>query len=208
MPAEPAIIHRLAPRPDARAETSTEPRYPWSFCIMSTPAIRALARRIRTATALRLFLTLPDILDWKEWRMLNQAELGAELEIAQSHISTALRELLDVGVLERKGKGPRQEWRLTLDTGWRGNVAQFAAEAAKQGKTFPKRAERETVQSRRSVIMETFIHPDSIIKDAPVRWFRSPRTRHSRATRISRCASPRSRRPLRSSLPMACQSPA
>lgn len=102
---------------------------------MSTAALRALARRIRTATALRLFMALPDILDWKEWRMLNQADLGEELGIAQSHISTALRELLAVGVIERQGKGPRQEWRLSLDIGWRGNVAAFQAEAIKQGRT-------------------------------------------------------------------------
>jgi len=136
MPSPPQITPRLASAP---ASDENAPRYPWTFCTMSTPAIRALARRIRTATALRLFLTLPDILDWHEWRHLNQIQLGEELGTAQSNISAALKQLLEIGVLQRKGSGPRQEWRLSLDLGWRGNVADFAKEAAAQGKSFPKR---------------------------------------------------------------------
>ena len=148
-----AIVHRL---PGATDREATPPdrldpsrHYPWNFVIMSTPAIRSLARRIRTATALRLFLVLPSILDWQEWRQLRQADLAEELEIAQPHISTALKELLELGILERRGSGPRQEWRLSLDTGWRGNVAEYWEEATKKGKKPGGGPGRPTASSRR-----------------------------------------------------------
>ena len=154
-----AIIHSH----DDPPAPATKPLYPWPFCTMSTPAIRELARRIRTATALRLFLTLPDILDWQEWRMLNQATLGEELGIAQSHISTALRELLAIGIIERRGKGPRQEWKLSLDIGFRGNTAQFSAEALRQGKTFPKHPKDGRLNVAESILGE----PDSSKREQP-----------------------------------------
>jgi len=110
-------------------------RFPWPWCVMSVPALEFIASQVRSSTALRLLLILPSRLDWRDWRQLNQSELASTIHSYQANVSRGLKELLALGMLERRGAGPRQEWRLTQTLGWRGNVASFAAEAERRKKT-------------------------------------------------------------------------
>jgi DNA-binding transcriptional ArsR family regulator len=123
MPAAPNLAH-----------ISTDPRFPWQWCVMSLPAMLTAALQLRSPITLRLLFLAPSRLDWREWRQLNQYEIASLLGTKQPSISRALKELLAAGLIERRGSGPRQEWRLMPELGWRGNVASFAAEAERRKK--------------------------------------------------------------------------
>lgn len=81
------------------------------FVTFFMPAIAALAKRVRSSPALRLLLFLvgEGTLDFERWRQLNQVQLAEDLGTGQGRVSEALKELLAVGVLERRGRGPRTE---------------------------------------------------------------------------------------------------
>ena len=108
----------------------TETRHPTrsygvQFHTVFTTATADLARKVKHASTIRLFIILPEHLSYTDWRRLNQEAIGRELDLDNSSISRALAELLSLGVIERKGRGPVTEWRLSSDYGWRGTVDQF-----------------------------------------------------------------------------------
>ena len=115
---------------DGEKFTVRETRHPSAsygqrFTTMFDAPLSSLADRIHSATALRVFLKLPALLDFETWRPLRQAALADELGTRQSAISRALAELARAGVLDRQGTGPLTTWRLSMQWGWRGNVAAY-----------------------------------------------------------------------------------
>lgn len=96
-----------------------------SFHTVFTEATANLARRVKHASTLRLFIVLPEDPSYTDWRRIAQDQLAKELDTTQASISRALAELLTLEVIERKGRGPVTEWRLSSDYGWRGTVDQF-----------------------------------------------------------------------------------
>lgn len=102
-----------------------------------------LATRLKLGASLRLLLILPRYLSYTEWRRLAQQELAQRLGIEQPTVSRALAELNEIGYIERRGKGPSIEWKLTPEYGWRGDVASYHAERRRRGKPAPD-ARRKT----------------------------------------------------------------
>ena len=98
-------------------------------------ALRAIARDIEHASSLRVFLALPDRLDFENWRQLDQGDLSRELSIDRSSVKRALDDLLRHGVIERQGHRALQVWRLSLNFGWRGNVESYHAARSKRGRS-------------------------------------------------------------------------
>ncbi len=96
-----------------------------------------LASKVQSPVALRLLLLLPDVLSYTDWRRLDQVQTGARLNVTNSAISRAMKELHALGVVERKGKGPVTLWRLSSDYGWRGDVDSFHAHQRQRGKPAP-----------------------------------------------------------------------
>lgn len=111
--------------------------YGMQFHTSFTEPNRQLASRLRSAVAARLLLILPAHLDYVTFRRLDQRKIAAEIDVTNGAISKALAELTALGVVERRGKGPVVEWRLSLDYGWRGDVDSFHAERRKRGKPAP-----------------------------------------------------------------------
>ena len=97
----------------------------------------ALAKKIESGSTLRVLLILPEHLNYTTFKRLDQTKLAAELHMAQSSISAAMAQLLQLGVVERQGKGPVTEWRLTTDFGWKGDVAGFHAFNRKKERSTP-----------------------------------------------------------------------
>jgi hypothetical protein len=97
--------------------------------IVFDEARQQIVRELKTAAALRVFLSLPDHLSWTEFRPLRQEALAAELGIDGSAVSRALADLHARGVVEREGKGPVTTWKLSLKWGWRGSAAAYAKAA-------------------------------------------------------------------------------
>ena len=102
--------------------------YGRQFFTMFDSALLHLVRKVRGGPALRVFLRLPARLDWPDWRKLDQKSLADEIGMHRTEVSRALAELVTVGVIERRGRGPTLEWRLSLDWGWRGQVDAYHAE--------------------------------------------------------------------------------
>lgn len=92
---------------------------------MFDDARHQIIKELRSAATLRVFLALPDHLNWTEFRPLNQSDLATELEIDNASVSRAMRDLLSRGIVERTGKGPVMQWKLSLKWGWRGNAAAY-----------------------------------------------------------------------------------
>ncbi len=108
--------------------------YGMQFHTTFTHEAAKIARTITSGATLRLFIVLPEHLDYVTFRRLDQVKIGAELGMGQSSISRSLKELVEAGVVERRGKGPLVEWRLSPDYGWRGDVESFHAEQGKRRK--------------------------------------------------------------------------
>lgn len=64
-------------------------------------------------------------LSHENFQQFSQVEVAAYLKTSQPSISAALAELLNMGMVERQGKGVRQAWRLTPKTCWRGYAGQY-----------------------------------------------------------------------------------
>jgi len=94
---------------------------------------RALRRRIRSLSTIHVLDALPDHLSWTEWRRLQQADVAGELGIGQASVSRAMAELLDLGLVERRGRHACIEWRLALSAGWRGGPAAYHAARRERG---------------------------------------------------------------------------
>lgn len=114
--------------------------YPWRWCIVSDPVRRLVCDELNTVSAFKVFHRLPDYLTWTEFRALPRKVLAEDLGISGVSVSTALRQLHQLGVIDRQGKGPVTQWRLSLETGWRGNVASYRAAVAKQADAVRKQA--------------------------------------------------------------------
>ena len=130
--------------------------YGRQFVIVFTDQLDELATKIGQGLTLKVMLKLPKRLSFTEFRFLNQAELAAELGTGQGAISRCLSQLLDLGVIEREGKGPRTKWRLSNDWGWQGTADQWHAMRAGRlkGKK-PPIPEPANAQSCIMNIMET-----------------------------------------------------
>jgi hypothetical protein len=67
-------------------------------------------------------------LDFKGWKLLNQRDVASELKCSLASVNNALGLLRDRGIIERTGAGPRQAWRLTPETSWKGTAGGYRAE--------------------------------------------------------------------------------
>jgi hypothetical protein len=64
------------------------------FHIMIGCETRQIAKRLRDAKQLRLFLKLPCFLRWDAWHPIDEARVAAEIEITPMELNKALGELL------------------------------------------------------------------------------------------------------------------
>lgn len=106
--------------------------YGMSFHTSFDEPVAKIAREATTAAALKVFLILPQHLSYTQFRRLDQRKLGAEIGLDDSSISRALKQLHELGAVEKRGKGAHIEWKLSPDYGWRGDVESFHAEQRKR----------------------------------------------------------------------------
>jgi hypothetical protein len=94
---------------------------------------RQIARRLRDATQLRLFLLLPSFLRWDAWHPIDEARIAAEPEITPEELNKALAGLVLHGLVLRNDTDYRVTvWLLSSIWGgkgsWREVQANIAAE--------------------------------------------------------------------------------
>lgn len=124
MPANAITSLGLSDGSTVRVVDQREPRQTYGrvFMTIFSEEMAHIALNLRHGSTLRVLLTLPMHLSWTDFRRLNQIALAKELSMAQATISGALKQLLDVGAIERRGKGPVTEWKLSPDWGWNGRA--------------------------------------------------------------------------------------
>lgn len=116
------------------SEAETVKTYGRQFVVFFPETMMELARDRSTSSACFPVLTWAmQALSFERWMMLSQATVGEELGFGQSSIGRALSELEARGFLERRGSGPRQEWRLTPKGAWKGTAAAYQKERRKRG---------------------------------------------------------------------------
>ncbi len=101
--------------------------YGRQFLILFTEAMKVAAKRIRHGMTWRVLHLLPEHLNFTDFRMLRTVELAAELDSDSGTVSRAMRELLELNILEREGTGARTAWRFSSDWGWQGSADQYHA---------------------------------------------------------------------------------
>lgn len=108
----------------------------------------AIARTIRSHTALRLFTALPFMLSPTDFRRLDQKVLAAEFKTSQPVISRALSELVSLGILEREGRGPGVRYRLSPRIAWRGTAGAYQQQQEREGRNYATEAGAYTLRAQ------------------------------------------------------------
>lgn len=92
---------------------------------------RQIAKRLRDATQLRLFLLLPSFLCWDAWHSIDEARIAAELEITPEELNKALAALVLYGLVLRNDTDHRMTgWRLSRVWGRKGSWTEVQANIA------------------------------------------------------------------------------
>lgn len=92
---------------------------------------RQIARRLRDATQLRLFLLMPSFLRWDAWHPTDEARIAAGLEITREERNKALAELVLHGLVLRNDTDYRiTVWLLSSVWGRKGSRAEVQANIA------------------------------------------------------------------------------
>jgi predicted transcriptional regulator len=88
---------------------------------------------------LQILLFIMGKLDFENWIRVSQAEISKELNIARPHISSAIKKLVEFGILHKGPKvGTSYTYRLDPDFGYKGRASskkKLKAEIAKKGLT-------------------------------------------------------------------------
>jgi hypothetical protein len=101
------------------------------FHIMIDRETRQIAKRLRDATQLRLFLLLPSFLRWDAWHSIDEARIAAELEITPEELNKALAALVLYGLVLRNDTDYRiTGWRLSRVWGRKGSWTEVQANIA------------------------------------------------------------------------------
>lgn len=108
-----------------RAKGST---YGRQFMIIFQDNIAALAAdKDAPATMFKALLWCLSSLSHREWRTIRQQEAADTMGLSMATVSRGLQELLKRKIVERRGAGPRQEWRLTTEGSFVGTAGQYHA---------------------------------------------------------------------------------
>ncbi len=101
--------------------------YGGQFVILFTAAMKQAARHITSSITLRLLFELPDHLNFTDFRQIRTQGLADILSTHPGNISRSMASLVELGIVEREGKGPRTAWRFSSDWGWNGSADQYHA---------------------------------------------------------------------------------
>lgn len=115
----------------AREEKAPEQRYGRQFMIFFTEVLANAAAQLG-GNEFRVLGRLPRYLSCKEFRPVRRETLAADLNLAGSVVSTALVRLCEAGYVERKGKGPTTQWRLSVELAWQGSAPAYHRERRKR----------------------------------------------------------------------------
>jgi hypothetical protein len=126
----------------AREEKAPEQRYGRQFMIFFTEVLASAAAQLG-GNEFRVLGVLPKYLSCKDFRHVRRETLAADLGLDGSVVSRALVRLAEAGYVERKGKGPMTQWRLSVDLAWQGSASAYHRE---------KRVRAEQVKPRLKVI--------------------------------------------------------
>lgn len=89
---------------------------------MNQDALKILARELTGEQFKVLMMMLAD-LDYENFIQIAQSDIAQELKMQTSHVSRAVRALLDVGVIYEGPKvGKSKTYRLNEQFGWKGTV--------------------------------------------------------------------------------------
>ena len=95
--------------------------------LLFTDAMEEASTRVRSLITVKLLLLLPRHLEFVHFKQLRTVEIADKLSTHQGNVSRGMAELLELGIVEKEGRGPRTAWRLSSDWGWQGTADQYHA---------------------------------------------------------------------------------
>jgi hypothetical protein len=102
------------------------------FHIMIDRETRQIAKRLRDATQLRLFLLLPSFLRFHEWHQIDEARIASELEVTPEELRKAMTALVLLGLVLRRDTAfdGTTCWMLSSVWGRKGSYREVQADIA------------------------------------------------------------------------------
>lgn len=110
-----------------KRERPAEASYGERFHTMFPEKLYPLADATLPKATLPTLIWCWNNLDHRAFRALRQSDVARLLKCSQSSVGEALLLLEDRGFLQRRGSGPRQEWRLSLLASWVGTAGAYQA---------------------------------------------------------------------------------
>lgn len=89
---------------------------------MSQQALLQLATAGFTGEQLRVLLALLAYLDFENYAVINQAEIGRQLGITKNAVNRSLRVLIEKGVIIKEQRVGVNVYRLNPEYGWKGDA--------------------------------------------------------------------------------------
>jgi hypothetical protein len=102
------------------------------FHIMIDRETRQIAKRLRDATQLRLFLLLPSFLRFHEWHQIDEERMASELDVTPEELSKAMAALVLLGLVLRRDTALNGTtgWMLSSVWGRKGSYREVQADIA------------------------------------------------------------------------------
>ena len=129
--------------------------YSNGWIMSSQDALKLLAQDTDlTKYTLRVFLRICADLDFENWIYISQKDIVNELAISKGNVSTAIKQLINKGILLKGPKiGRSFGYRLNPDYGWKGkvkNLNEYRKEIEKQEEFENKRNHLKSYQNNKT----------------------------------------------------------
>lgn len=120
-------------------ERRPEASYGRPFMTIFPDALLELADVKRPRAVLPVLLWCWKFLDHRNFKVIRQADIAVQIGTSGASVSEALAHLVQAGQIERTGSGPRQAWRLTTETSWKGTAGSYQQARRDSAKAGPFR---------------------------------------------------------------------
>lgn len=120
-------------------ERRPEASYGRPFMTIFPEALLQLADVKKPRAVLPVLVWCWKFLDHRNFRVIRQADIAAQIGTSVASVSEALAHLLQAGQIERTGSGPRQAWRLTTESSWKGTAGSYQQARRESAKAGPFR---------------------------------------------------------------------
>ena len=81
------------------------------------------------------------------WGLISQREVAEAMGVSDASVSRAMSALVAHGLIEKRGAGPRTEWRLVPEAGWKGGAGAYQKAIRERGRAAAAKSPAPTIQA-------------------------------------------------------------